>query len=145
MNRQQKIAWYNLIVIVTVFTLSGVAIGTLTIIVGMPGALGGLGLLGFLGFLGLTPIIFRKKKGELKIDFDERDQVIWMRANVGAYSVFWLVFTAACMIPWFIIGPKGTIPVNVLPMMLGGIGMFLIVVQSVLTLIQYKMGGANHE
>jgi hypothetical protein len=63
-----------------------------------------------------------------------------MRANVGAYSVFWLVFTAACMIPWFIIGPKGTIPVNVLPMMLGGIGMFLIVVQSVLTLIQYGRG-----
>ncbi len=145
MNRWQKIAWYNLIVIVTVFTLSGVTIAVLTITQGMPKAMCGLGLLGFLGFLGLTPIIFRKKKGELKIDFDERDQVIWMRANVGAYSVFWLVFTAACMIPWFIIGPKGTIPVNVLPMMLGGIGMFLIVVQSVLTLIQYGRGGKNHE
>ncbi len=145
MNRWQKIAWYNLIVIVTVFTLSGVAIGTLAIIVGMPGALGGLGLLGFLGFLGLTPIIFRKKKGGLKIDFDERDQVIWMRATVGAYSVFWLVFTAACMIPWFIIGPKGTIPIYVLPAMLAGGFVIVQLIQSIAILIQYRWGAKGEK
>jgi len=63
-----------------------------------------------------------------------------MRAVLGAYSLFWLIFTAACMVPWFIIGPSGSIPVNVLPMMLVAITMILTLVHSVLILVQYGRG-----
>ena len=83
----------------------------------------------------LEPILFRGKRNQ--VSFDERDQLINYRAVLGAYSVFWLVFTAACMIPWSIIGPSGSISVNVLPIMLCGIGIALTLVHSVATIIQY--------
>ena len=135
MNRFQKIAWFNLIVIAASLTFSGAAVGILAIMHGMPTALGGLGFLGILGLMGLSPILFRGKRNQ--VSFDERDQLINYRAVLGAYSVFWLVFTAACMIPWSIIGPSGSISVNVLPIMLCGIGIALTLVHSVATIIQY--------
>ncbi len=139
MNRWQKIAWYNLIVIAISLTLSGTAIGVLALLVGMPKAIGGLGLLGFLGFLGLSPVLFRKKRGE--VDFDERDRLINYRAILGAYSMLWLVLTAACMIPFFIIGPSGSISVCWLPLMLFTISITLTLVHSMGILIQYGRGG----
>ena len=141
MNRWQKIAWFNLAVITVTLILTGIVIGILTIVAGMPKALYGLGFLGFFGFMGLSPLIFRNK-GE-QVEFDERDRLINMRAVLGAYSLFWLIFTAACMVPWFIIGPSGSIPVNVLPMMLMAIAMILTLVHSVLILVQYGRKGKD--
>jgi len=143
MNRWQKIAWYNLAVITVTLILTGIVIGILTIVAGMPKALCGLGFLGFFGFMGLSPLIFRNK--DEKVEFDERDRLINMRAVLGAYSLFWLIFTAACMVPWFIIGPSGSIPVNVLPMMLMAIAMILTLIHSVLILFQYGRKEKNHE
>ncbi len=146
MNRCQKIAWYNLIVILVSLALTGAAVGTLAIIVGMPGALGGLGFLGISGLLGLSPILFRTKRGQLGfLGFDERDLQIYRRAIIVAYSIFWVFFTAACMVPWFIIGPKGNIPVYVLPGMLAGGFVIVQLIQSIVTVILYSMGGKNHE
>ena len=143
MNRWLKIAWYNVIVISATLIVTGILVGALAIKVGMPKALGGLGCLGFLGLLGLSPILFRK--GSDKVDFDERDIFINFRAILAAYSIFWLVFTAACMIPWFIIGPAGSISVNVLPLMLCGICVALTLVQSIATLIQYGWAGKGEK
>ncbi len=138
MNRMQKIAWYNVIVIAVTLFLSGTVVGVLAMKVGMPGALGGLGCLGTLGLLGLSPFLFRR--GCDKVDFDERDTLVNYKANLAAYSAFWLVFTAACMIPWFIIGPSGLISVNVLPLMLCGIGVTLTLIHSLAILVQYGRG-----
>jgi len=51
------------------------------------------------------------------------------------------------MIPWSIIGPSGSISVNVLPIMLLGIGITLALVHSLVILVQYGWGikGKNHE
>lgn len=51
------------------------------------------------------------------------------------------------MIPWSIIGPSGSISVNVLPIMLFGIGITLALVHSLVVLIQYGRGikEKNHE
>ena len=135
MNRWQKIAWYNLIVVSVTFSITAAVVGILAVKYGMPKALSGLGFLGTLGLLGLSGIIFRNKKNQ--IDYDERDKLIFYRSIQITCAVFWPLFTAACMIPWFIVGPKSSIPSNTLPLMLGAIGITLILLQSLATLVQY--------
>ncbi len=137
MNRSQKIARFNVIVILTALILSGIAVSVLYFFVDLPirGAFGGFGFMGITGLMGLSPFLYKKERD--KVSLDERDQLINYRAVLAAYSVFWLIFTAACMIPWWIIGPSGSISVNVLPIMLFGIGMTLMLVHSVVILIQY--------
>jgi len=143
MNRWQKIAWYNITIILVSFSLTSAAVGTLAMKYGMPKALSGLGALGTLGLLGLSGVIFRKQKGHT--DFDERDKLIFYRSIQITYAVFWPAFTAACMIPWLIVGPSNSISSNALPIMLGAMGITLILIQSLATLIQYGRGGKRGE
>ena len=141
MNRLQKIAWYNLIVMLVSLALTGAAVGTLAAIVGMPGALGGFGFLGISGLLGLSPILFRKKRSQS--DLDERDLLIFRRASLVAYSIFWIYFTLACMAPWFVLDQGATIRVVMLPLMLVG-GFFIVqLIQSIAVLVQYGRGGKD--
>ena len=135
MNKWQKIAWYNIFIIIFAFILTGVCVGVLTIKYGMPKALSGLGMLGTLGLLGLSGLIFKKKKHN--VEFDERDRLIFYKSIQITFAIFWPLFTAACMVPWFIIRPNNLISINVLPIILGAVGITLIVVQSIATLIQY--------
>lgn len=135
MNRAQKIALYNLIVIIASLTTTGAAVGILAIVLGMPAALGGLGFLGILGLIGLSPILFFKKQGQL--GFDERDLLIYNRASLVAYSLFWVFFTAACMVPWLVFERGARIPVVVLPCMLAGGFVIVQLIQSIAILIQY--------
>jgi hypothetical protein len=145
MNRFQKLARFNLIVILIALTLSAIAVSVLYFIVDLPmqRALGGFGFMGITGLIGLSPVLYKKERG--KVSFDERDELINLRAVLAAYSVFWLVFTAACMIPWSIIGPSGSISVNVLPIMLFGIGITLALVHSLVILIQYGRGNKGEK
>jgi len=145
MNRAQKIARYNLIIIVASLAIGSVAIGILAILRGMPKALGGLWFLGICGLIGLSPILFRKKRGE--VSFDERDQLIHKRATLVAYSVFWVFFAAACMIPWWILETGARIRVVVLPVMFAAGFVIVNLVRSVAILVQYRWGAKekNHE
>lgn len=143
MNRNQKMAWFNLIVIVASLTISGTAIGISTILYGMPTALGGLGFLGIAALIGMSPILFRKRRGQ--ISFDERDQLIYKRATLAAYSTFWFFFTAACMIPWWILETGAKIRVVVLPCMLAGGFIIVQLVQSVTILVQYGWKESKNE
>ena len=138
MNRMQKIAWYNMIVIVAALTASGATVGLLAIFFGMPKALGGLGFLGIAGFMGLSPVLFRKKQGD--VDFDERDLLIYRKAIIVAYSIFWLFFTAACMVPYLVLGRGATIRIVVLPIMLGSGYVIFQLTQSIVMLILYGKG-----
>ena len=83
MNRLQKIAWFNLVVILTGLVLSSIAVAVLAFVAfvaerPLRAALGGLGFMGIIGFTGLSPLLFRKAKGQ--VEFDERDQLYNMRA-----------------------------------------------------------------
>ncbi len=145
MSRAQKTARFNLIVILIALSLSAIAVSVFYFVVDLPirRAFGGFGFMGITGLMGLSPLLYKKEGG--KVSFDERDELINYRAVLAAYSVFWLVFTAACMIPWFIIGPSGSISVNVLPIMLFGIGITLMLVHSLVILVQYGRGGKDGE
>jgi hypothetical protein len=91
-----------------------------------------------LGCAWLIPLFLRrirKKKG--KIAFDERDQFVVRRAALAAYVVLWLYFVIACVIAWWIVGPHGSISVNVMPLTLaGGLAIFGFV-HNLAILIQY--------
>ena len=141
MNKMQKAALYQLAVIALVLSITATIVAILNYKYEMPAARSGFGVLGFLGLAGLANIIFRPKKE--KVEFDERDASIQKRSLLLAYSTFWVVFVFGAMITWAVIGPKGHISVNVLPIMVGGAGILVITVQSVAILVQYGWRDKN--
>ncbi len=96
------------------------------------------------GLFWLFPFIEKKvRKGQKEISFDERDQLIHKKAVMVAYVVLWLYFVAACVIAWCIVGPHGSISVNVMPLtLLGGLVIFTFV-QGLASMIQYGRGGKD--
>jgi hypothetical protein len=98
------------------------------------------------GLFWLFPFIEKKvRKGQSKVSFDERDQLIHKRAVMVAYAVLWIYFVAACVIAWCIVGPHGAVSVNVMPLtLLGGLIIFTSV-QSLASLIQYGRGDKDVE
>jgi len=98
------------------------------------------------GLFWLFPFTFGKLgKGKKKVSFDERDQSIHKKAVMAGYVVLWLYFVAACVIAWCVVGPHGSISVNVMPLtLLGGLVIFTFV-QGLASLIQYRRGGKDVE
>jgi len=135
MNREQKIAWSFVIATSLGFVCSIIAVAILYVKVGMPKALAGLGFLGIAGLGGLAALIFKKDTG--KGAFDERDAVIKERAGLAGYTASFLFVGLACMIPFFILGPKATISVSWLPRIFNGAVISHFFVHSIAVLIQY--------
>jgi hypothetical protein len=137
MNRAQRIAWFTLVVLALALGLSVVAFCVEHFILGLPvrRAVSGFAFIGIMGFLGLIPILFKRHKAEVQCD--ERDLAIQRNAAIGAYATFWVLFVAAAMIPWFIMGPDGMIPVNYLPWMVVGGWFVVTLIQAIVTLSQY--------
>ena len=98
------------------------------------------------GLFWVFPFTFgRLGKGKKKVTFDERDQLIHKKSVMAGYVVLWIYFVAACVIAWCIVGPHGSISVNVMPLtLLGGLVIFTLV-QGLASLIQYGRGGKEHE
>lgn len=143
MNCAQKTAWFTLIVVSLAVGLSIVTFAVGFFVFGVPAhrAAAGFGFMGIVGLIGLTPILFRKSEG--KVPYDERDTAIQRRAVCAAYGIFWVLFVAAAMVPWFLLGPQGAITVNYLPWMVFGGMSVVMLVQAVVTLAQY--GWTNKE
>lgn len=111
MNRWQKIAWFNLIVIVAGSVISVVAAGTLppderlvppnriTVVIVIS-----------LVLVGIAKTIFRKSdKG---VDLDERDVQIHRRADLFGWAGFGLGMAATIMVCYFAVGPRGQLPAS---------------------------------
>jgi len=98
------------------------------------------------GLFWLFPFIEKKvRKGQKKITFDERDQLIHKKAVMAGYVVPWLYFVAVCVVAWCVVGPHGSISVNVMPLtLLGGLVIFTLA-QGLASLIQYGRGGKDGE
>ena len=145
MNRAQKMARFNLIVISTALVLSAIAVSVLYFVVGLPmqRAVGGFGFIGICGLIGLSPFLY--KKGSDKVRFDERDLMIMRIASLVAYSIFWVLFVLAAMIPFFVLGPKGMVSVKYLAAMVFGGMIIVVLVQSVITLGAYGWRGKGEK
>ncbi|MHC4122963.1 MAG: hypothetical protein ACYSSI_05260 [Planctomycetota bacterium] len=143
MNREQKIA---LSVVIT--TLLGICLSAITVTIlylksGMPTALKGLSFMAICGLGGLSALIVKKEKG--KVTFDERDKLIQKRAGLAGFALAYLFVGLACMIPFYILGPKGVISVKWLPIIVMGYGITMFFFYSVTLFFEYGFGGKKNE
>ena len=144
MNRYQKLAWFNLIVIVAGSVISVVAAGTLPPDKRlMPPNRITVVIIISLVLVGIAKAFFRKSdKGA---DFDERDRQIHHRANRFGWGGFGLGMVATIMVCYFTVGPWGSFPPLALPIIpVVGVGL-KIIVESVAALIQYGWRNKDNE
>ncbi len=139
MNRLQKVAWYQLIVIFAVLGLTAITVAIVVHSKGYGHAHFGLATLILLAFVHFDRVFFPLKAGQ--IAFDERDDMIKKKAVTVAYTVFWVAFILGCIVPYFILGPMSSISVGVLPSMLFCAAIIIRIVWSVAILVQYGWGG----
>ncbi len=142
MNRAQKIALFNLLIVVASVGLSALAVWVLSGRCGFPDAYAGLALLGVCALVAVSPSIFRDDHlGDLFYQDMEKD--IHRKALVVAYGAFWVVFSAGCMIPALFLDPSAKLPANILPMLLCASIITVILVQSGATLVLYTKVDKN--
>jgi hypothetical protein len=134
MNRAQKIAWFNLTVMVAgvalVMVMAAIKVIELAIVI----------LLGIGGLVGISPVLFWKKG---KINFDERDELISERGILMASVITCSYFAVTCLMPLITVGPKGSVPVNELIGIVIGAFICFVTSKSVITLLAYGRGNKN--
>jgi len=93
----------------------------------------------------LLPAVVQKIHKSKKVQSDERDVLIYKNGAVAAHIVLWLYFAVACLAAWWLVGPEGTVSVNVMPLVLiGAVAVFLLV-EYLAAFIQYGRGGDDDE
>ena len=94
-------------------------------------------------FFGCPAVMQRIRKRK-KVQVDERDLLIYKNGVVAAHVVLWVYFVVVCLVAWRLVGPEGTVSVNVLPLVfVGAVAVFLLV-EYVAAFVQYVRGG-DHE
>jgi len=141
MNRAYKIARFTVIVITVSCLLSGATCLIIYLKMGLPKASAGLAFMSIISLLGFTPFMYKKDQGSIQCD--ERDIEINRRAALAGFCTAYLVMGVACMLPFFILGPKGTTSVQWLPMIFMGGGLCHGLVHSITILAQYGKGADN--
>ena len=133
MNRQEHVAWFNLAVI-------AVALAVFLLLIPVLGPKRATGAFGILGLLGLSPLLAWRRRGSTEVMGDERDAAINSKATLIAFAVFWVTFIVECMVPYWIVGPQGSIPSGVMPLV--ALVGFLVFqgTQSAATVVQYARG-----
>jgi hypothetical protein len=81
-----------------------------------------------------------RKQSPTEPDFDERDRLIEHRAVLAAFVSVWVTLAAESIIPKFIVGSNGSLPVWLLPIMNGCLFIIVWLVYSIAVLIQYGRG-----
>jgi hypothetical protein len=66
-----------------------------------------------------------------RVHLDERGLLIFKNALLVAHATSWFYFLFACLVAWWIVGPIGSVSINVLPLILVG---WLVVFQFALVL-----------
>ena len=67
-----------------------------------------------------TPFIFQKIRKNKEIHMDERGLNIFKNAALAALTVSMLYFLSVCFVAWWIVGPNGSVSVNVIPVIFVG-------------------------
>ena len=144
MNRWQKIAWFNLIVIVTGSVISVIAAGTLPPEERLmpPNRVTVVIIISFV-LVATAKTIFRKS--DEGVDFDERDGQIQRRAKLFGWIGCGLGMVATILVCYIAAGPMGSFPPLALPIIpLVGAAIYIIM-ESAAALIQYGSGGKDVE
>jgi len=140
-NKTQKNALFSL----TMSALLLAMVVTIAVVAKWPRTLSWFWFLLTYGLMGLSLIFLRKRQSPVEVDLDERDKLIKKRAMHTCYFSLWGFFIATCTIPWLIVGPEGSIPVCVLPVILLGVFIIVMLVYSVVILVQYSRGNKGEK
>jgi uncharacterized membrane protein len=147
MNRWQKIAWFNLIVMTICLAACFVlAVAVSFRRVAIPPTPLSLVIIPSLVLVAISKLIFRKR--DKQIDFDERDRQIHKKSQyVGLWAFVIstvLAITVEIMICFFAVGPRGIFryPLVLLLIICIG-GCVWIAVESIAILVQYGRGGKD--
>jgi ABC-type maltose transport system permease subunit len=143
MNREQKVSLSLVITTLVAIVASTVSIIILYRRIGMPEALRGLAFMGISGLGCLSMFIFKKDKG--KVTFDERDRLIKERARLAGFTAAYLFTGMACMIPFFVLGPKAGISVSWLPHIFIGACITHFFFYSTTILCEYGLGSKGEK
>jgi hypothetical protein len=138
MNRYQKLAWWNLIVITFTIIITTAAVAIEFRIHGYSTL--GIYFLAPLVLLRFNPFLFKKPQSQNGILSDERDSFIVKRAISFAYTTFWIVFMLSTFLLFILIGPRSSVPAITLPLMVFGGAVFMKIVCSAAILVQYGKG-----
>jgi hypothetical protein len=84
--------------------------------------------------------LIRRKQSPEEPESDERDKLIQYRAVLAAFVSVWLLLAAECLIPKYIIGMDGSLPVWLLPIINVCMLYIVLLVYSIAVLIQYGRG-----
>jgi len=88
-------------------------------------------------FMGISAVLLRIKQSRAEVDFDERDNSIKKNAVLVSFVSLWVLLFAASIIPGFVAGDAGSIPVCLLPIINFGVFLIVMLVYSVAILVQY--------
>ena len=135
MNRYQKLAWWNIIVITFTIIITTAAITIEFHIRGYSTL--GIYFIAPLVLLKFNRFLFKKPQSEGGVVSDERDTLIIKRALAFSFMAFWWVFLISSFLLWWFIGPRNSVPTITLPLMVFAAGLFIKIVCSVAILVQY--------
>jgi len=147
MNRTQKGAWFIFGIAILLLTF-GLIIFTQMFAAGATSiTLVRIWLLVILFFMGISVVLLRIKQSRAEVNFDERDNSIKKNAVLVSFVSLWVLLFAASIIPSFVAGDAGSIPVCLLPIINLGVFIIVMLVYSVAILVQYGWGikEKNHE
>ena len=147
MNKTQKGAWFTLTVAILLIVFGAI------IYAGMfapGGRTAGLGLVkvwsGFiLVFLAGGVAFVHWKRKPSNVDFDERDNSVRKNAVLIAFVSLWILLFASSIVPSFVAGDAGSMPVCLLPIINIGVFVVVMLVYSVAILVQYGLASKGEK
>lgn len=114
MNRLQKSAWFNLILVTVCVAVAGSLFSVMTSLnVKGIGQLSIFMITGCLSALGVNMVL--RKKG-FETGFDERERKIYWGAFIWSAYVLLIFLACVCIIPFFVLGGRKSVPVYYLPL-----------------------------
>lgn len=145
MNKTQKGAWFTFGAAILLLTF-GLIIFTQMFADGATSiTLVRVWLLVILFFMSISAVLLRIKQSRAEVDFDERDNSIKKNAVLVSFISLWVLLFAASIIPSFVAGDAGSIPVCLLPIINLGVFLIVMLVYSAAILVQYGWAGKNVE
>ncbi len=80
-----------------------------------------------------------------EVESDERDDLIKKRAVIASFVTVWILLAGVTVVPRFVVGIKGLIPVWLLAFINLGVFLGAVLVYLVAVLVQYGWGGKDGE
>jgi len=144
MNKTQKEAIVNLICMLFNLGIFIYLFVSLFVIKRFPGGFDFFCVLAAASLIVIGGFVYiRRKQSPAEVDSDERDGLIKKRAVTVSFVSSGLLLAAASVIPRFVVGMDGMVPVWLLPFINITVFLLAMVVYCVAVLVQYGWGGKS--